>query len=128
MRQVPQAILGSDRDHLPRTKVPLRTWLMVMVQMCSAKNGISAREIERMYGVTPETSWFMLQRLRKAMKREPLAEMVTGTVVADETFIGGVPKNRTARARRRTDQKPARATPECPSTRRRSSLSEPGDR
>lgn len=76
------------------TKVSLRTWLFVMVQMSSAKNGISAREVERMHGVTPETAWFMLQRLREAMRREPLAGLLTGTIVADETFVGGKPKNR----------------------------------
>lgn len=83
------------------TKVPLRTWLMVMVQMCSAKNGISAREIERMHGLTPETAWFVLQRLREAMKREPLAEMLSGTIVSDETYIGGKPKNRQQQGKRR---------------------------
>jgi transposase-like protein len=76
------------------TKVSLRTWLMVMVQMSSAKNGISAREVERMHGVTPETAWFMLHRLRESMKRDPLAGLLAGTVVADETWIGGKPKNK----------------------------------
>ena len=76
------------------TKVPIETWLMVMVQMCSAKNGISAREVERMHGVTPETAWYMLHRLREAMKREPLVGMLRGTVVADETWFGGNPINR----------------------------------
>jgi len=76
------------------TKVPLSTWLTVMVQMCSAKNGISAREVERMHGVTPETAWFMLHRLRESMKREPLVDMLRGRIVADETFIGGKPKNK----------------------------------
>ncbi|MCA1704037.1 MAG: IS1595 family transposase, partial [Actinobacteria bacterium] len=76
------------------TKVSLRTWLMVMVQMSSAKNGISAREVERMHGVTPETAWFMLHRLRASMKRDPLAGLLAGTIVADETWIGGKPSNR----------------------------------
>jgi len=76
------------------TKVSLRTWLMVMVQMASAKNGISAREVERMHGVTPETAWYMLHRLRESMKRDPLAGLLVGTIVADETYIGGKPKNR----------------------------------
>jgi transposase-like protein len=71
------------------TKVPIQTWLMVMVQMCSAKNGISAREVERMHGVTPETAWHMLHRLREAMKRDPLASAIQGTIVADETWVGG---------------------------------------
>lgn len=76
------------------TKVSLVTWLTVMVQMCSAKNGISAREVERMHEVPPETAWYMLHRLRQAMKREPLVGLLTGTIVADETFIGGKPGNR----------------------------------
>jgi transposase-like protein len=76
------------------TKVSLRTWLMVMVQISSTKNGVSAREVERMHGVTSETAWFMLHRLRESMKRGPLASLLAGTVVADETFIGGKPKNR----------------------------------
>ena len=76
------------------TKVPIETWLMVMVQMCSAKNGISAREIERMHGLTPETAWYMLHRLRFAMQREPLAGLLRGTIVADETYVGGKPGNR----------------------------------
>lgn len=83
------------------TKVSLRTWLFVMVQMTSAKNGISAREVERMHGVTPETAWFMLHRLREAMKREPLAGLLVGTIEADETFIGGKPRNRHQQGRTR---------------------------
>ncbi|MDQ3641795.1 MAG: IS1595 family transposase [Actinomycetota bacterium] len=76
------------------TKIPLQTWLAVMVQLSSAKNGISGREIERMHGLTPETAWYMLHRLREAMKREPMAGLLSGTIVADETFIGGKPKNK----------------------------------
>jgi transposase-like protein len=85
------------------TKVPLRTWLTVMVQMSSAMNGMSAREVERMHGVTPETAWFMLHRLREAMKRAPLADTFSGVVVADETWIGGKPANRHASARQTPD-------------------------
>lgn len=82
------------------TKVSIEVWLMVMVQMCSAKNGISAREIERMHGLTPETAWFVLHRLREAMKRDPLVSALRGTVVvADETWIGGEPKNMHANKR-----------------------------
>src|SRR5262245_43040063 len=32
------------------TKIPVRIWLMVVFEMCSSKNGVAAREIERKYG------------------------------------------------------------------------------
>ena len=76
-----------------RTKVPVRTWLFVLFEMSASKNGVSAREIERKYALTPRTAWFMTQRLREAMRREPTAGLLRGTVIADETFIGPNPRN-----------------------------------
>lgn len=76
------------------SKIPVRTWLFVIFEMCASKNGVAAREIERKYDLTPKTAWFMLHRIREAMKREPLVGMLTGTIVADETWIGGRPMNR----------------------------------
>jgi transposase-like protein len=77
-----------------QTRIPVRTWLFVIVDACSAKNGISAREIERKYGLTPRTAWHMMHRLREAMKREPLAGLLSGRVIADETWYGGKASNR----------------------------------
>ena len=76
------------------TKIPVRTWVLVIFEMASSKNGVAAREIERKYGLTPKSAWFMMHRIREAMKREPMAGLLTGRVVADETYIGGAPKNR----------------------------------
>ncbi len=76
------------------SKVPIRTWVFVIFDMASSKNGVSAREIERKYGLTAKTAWFMLHRIREAMKREPLAGLLSGRVVADETWYGGKPSNR----------------------------------
>lgn len=73
--------------------IPLRTWVLVVLEMCASKNGVSAREIERKYDLTPKSAWFMLHRIREAMKREPLAGLLSGQVAADETWIGGDPKN-----------------------------------
>ena len=52
------------------TKIPVRTWVLVIFDMCSAKNGISAREVERKYGLTIKTAWHMLHRIRQAMGTE----------------------------------------------------------
>jgi transposase-like protein len=76
------------------TKIPIPVWLLVIFDACSAKNGISAREVERKYGVCPRTAWHMMHRLREAMKREPMAGLLSGRIVADETYYGGKPSNR----------------------------------
>jgi transposase-like protein len=80
------------------TKVPLRTWVLVTFEMVASKNGLAAREVERKYGVCPRTAWFMLHRLREASKTDVLVETMRGTIVADETWIGGKPSNRHASA------------------------------
>jgi transposase-like protein len=81
------------------TRIPIRTWLFVIFEFCAAKNSVSAAEIARKYEITNESAWHMLHRIREAMKREPLAELFTGNVAADETWIGGKPPNR-SKARR----------------------------
>ena len=76
------------------TKIPVRTWIFVVFEMASSKNGVAAREIERKYGLTPKSAWYMVHRIREAMKREPMAGLLTGRVVVDETYFGGKPRNR----------------------------------
>ena len=66
-------------------------WLFVVFEMCASKNGVAAREIERKYDLYPKTAWFMVHRIREAMRRDPLVGLLKGTVVADETYIGGKP-------------------------------------
>lgn len=73
------------------TKIPVRTWCLVIFEIASSKNGVAAREIERKYGLTAKSTWFMMHRIREAMKREPIAGLLTGYVAADETYIGGKP-------------------------------------
>jgi len=74
------------------TKIPVRTWCLVIFEMCASKNGVSAREVERKYGLTPRTAWHMTHRIRSAMAGPgPLATM-RGTIVSDETHIGPTPK------------------------------------
>lgn len=74
------------------TKVSVRTWVLVFFDFMAAKNGMSAHEVERKYGVCPRTAWFILQRIRHAMAGGGLLATMRGTIVSDETFIGGQTK------------------------------------
>jgi transposase-like protein len=78
-----------------RSQVPLSKWLLALYLMSASKNGVAANELRRTLDVTQPTAWFMLHRLREAM-RLGTTERFTGTVVADEAYIGGDPKNRHA--------------------------------
>jgi transposase-like protein len=76
------------------SKIPVRTWIFVIFEMCASKNGVAAREIERKYGLASKSAWHMMHRIREAMKREPMAGLLSGRVAADETWYGGKPHNR----------------------------------
>jgi transposase-like protein len=81
--------------------VGLDKWLTAMWMLANCKNGISSYEIARGLGVTQKTAWFMLQRIRYAMHHGTFNKM-TGTVEADETFIGGKARNMHAAKKART--------------------------
>lgn len=72
--------------------IGLDKWLPALWLIANAKNGISSYEIHRALGVTQKTAWFMLHRIRTAMKTGTF-EKLSGQVEADETFIGGKAKN-----------------------------------
>ncbi len=75
-----------------RSKIGLHLWLMAVHLMCASKKGISAKQLERMLGVTYKTAWFMAHRIREAMKEGSTGMLGGGgsVVEADETYM--VPK------------------------------------
>ncbi|MCU1355195.1 MAG: transposase [Acidimicrobiales bacterium] len=89
------------------SRVPVSKWLFALYLFAAAKNAISAKELERQLGVSYPTAWFMLHRLRAAAGRDPLAPLMSGTVVVDETFIGGKPKNKHQQGRNKGPTGPA---------------------
>jgi transposase-like protein len=74
------------------SKIPLCKWLMAIHLMTSSKKGVSSLQIQREVGVTYKSAWFLTHRIREAMKQEPLAGLLKGTLEADETYVGGRPR------------------------------------
>jgi transposase-like protein len=80
-----------------RSKIPLTKWWMAVYLLNSSKKGFSAHQLHRTLKVTYKTAWFMMHRIREAMRTGGLGPMGgPGKVVeVDETAIGrlqGVPK------------------------------------
>ncbi|HTX39632.1 MAG TPA: IS1595 family transposase [Bryobacteraceae bacterium] len=76
--------------------IGLEKWLPAVWMLLNCKNGISSWELHRALGVTQKTAWFMLHRIRLAMKSQTFNKLGGpggGVVEVDETFIGGKTKN-----------------------------------
>ena len=67
----------------------MTTWFEAAWHMATAKNGISAKTLERTLGIHYRVAWTMLQRFRIAMVRADRARL-SGTVEVDEALVGGV--------------------------------------
>src|SRR5690606_28429343 len=89
------------------SKVGLHKWLYVNHVLCSSKKGTSAHQIARNIGVTYKTAWFMMHRIREAMKEVDAGPLggYSETIEVDETFVGGKVKNRNAKQQKRFAEK-----------------------
>jgi transposase-like protein len=71
--------------------LPLDKWLTAVWLVVNCKNGISSYEIMRALKVTQKSAWFMLHRIRLALREgnwEKMGGRGGGPVEVDETFVG----------------------------------------
>ena len=69
----------------------LDKWLPALWMLANCKNGVSSCELARSLHVTQKTAWFMLGRIRLAMRSKSFRRF-GGEVEVDETFVGGLAK------------------------------------
>jgi transposase-like protein len=80
-----------------RSKIPLSKWLAALFMLTASKKGVSAHQIHRSLGISYKSAWFMMHRLREALRSGSFAPMGgAGQIVEiDETLMGkveGAPK------------------------------------
>jgi ISXO2-like transposase domain/Transposase zinc-ribbon domain len=72
--------------------IGLDKWLPAVWLLSNCKNGISSYELHRAIGVTQKSAWFILHRIRLAMKDDRTHKFgFGGPVESDEAYIGPNP-------------------------------------
>ncbi len=81
------------------THLPLTKWFLAIYLICSAKKGISAKELQRQLATSYKTAWYMAHRIRLAMQQdEDFCQKFSGVCEVDETYVGGKRKGQRGRS------------------------------
>ena len=80
-----------------------------MWMLANCKNGISSYELARNIGVTQKSAWFMLHRIREAMKSGSILKTDgNGPIEIDETHIGPKPQKLAATSKLVSEPPPSK--------------------
>ncbi len=72
------------------THLPLTKWFLAIYMICSAKKGVSAKQLQRELHTSYKTAWYMAHRIRLAMQQDDsFCQQFSGICEVDETYVGG---------------------------------------
>lgn len=76
-----------------KTTTPLIYWFQAIFLQTTTRNGVAAKELERQLNICYKTALRMAHQIKILMANKNV-ESFTGVIMADESFIGGLNKNR----------------------------------
>lgn len=79
------------------SRTPLQKWFYAMYLFTSSRHGVPAKELQRQLSVTYKCAWRMGHEIRKYLGKVDGNTPLSGTVEADETYVGGKRKGKRGR-------------------------------
>ena len=93
---------------MARSHISLQNWAFAIYLAVTNLKGVSSMKLHRDLGISQKAAWFMLHRIREALASDP--RTFAGPVEVDETYIGGLEKNRHAKDRKNLGRGPVGKT------------------
>ena len=89
---------------MERSKITLRKWAIAIYLCATSLKGVSSMKLHRDLKITQKSAWFMAHRIREALVAG--RHMLEGPLEVDESYFGGLEKNRHASRRQHLGRGP----------------------
>lgn len=86
-------IYPTEGTVFEKTTTPLTFWFYAIFLQTTTRNGVAAKELERQLNVCYKTALRMAHQIKLLMANKK-TDPFTGVVQCDETFVGGLEKNK----------------------------------
>lgn len=73
------------------SKIGYQDWIVTAFLVMTSLKSVSSMKLHRDLGITQKSAWFLAHRLRAALAED--ADLFSGPVEVDETYMGGERKN-----------------------------------
>lgn len=75
------------------SKISMQKWLWAMYKVSVSRKGISSLQLAKELGITQKSAWHMIHRIKEACGNDE-GDMLSRIVEIDETYIGGLERNK----------------------------------